>query len=156
MIRPIVCQAKHKKPSPAPSPYTHSTRPGIHRRDESEVGGEGGVPWARGTLHAILGSAKADAAVRVVQRTLAGPPIEFKIVPEDLGQQRAVWDPPPDGYLLKISALHESVGRYLGPRRDEYPGQNEPHFRVLLAEIAAASVCRRLLTEKSKKRKQNQ
>jgi hypothetical protein len=107
---------------------------------------------ARGTLHATVGSAKAAAALHVVQRRLAGPPLEFRLVNEDFGHQRAVWDPP-DGYLLKIAGRHESVSRYLGSVRDDYPGKDRPHFRVLLAEIIAGSVCQRLLIDKMRKKK---
>lgn len=108
---------------------------------------------AHGTLHATVGLAKANAVVRVVQRSLAGPPIDFRVVPEYFGHQRAVWDPP-DGYLLKISGRHESVSRYFGSRQDGYPGQDKAPSRVLLAEIIAGSVCQRLLSEKMKKGKQ--
>jgi len=106
---------------------------------------------ARGTLHATVGSAMAAAAVRVVQKRLTGPPIDFKVVNEDFGPQRAIWSPPPDGYLLKIAGRHRSVGRYLGSSQEGFPGQESPHFRVLLAEIIAGSVAQRLLIEKGKK-----
>ena len=106
---------------------------------------------ARGTLHATLGSARTAVPVRVVQTRSAGPPLEFELANEDFGWQRAVWDPP-DGYLLKIAVRHESVSRYLGSRRDGYPGKDEPHFRVLLAEIIAAAVCQQLLVKKMKKK----
>jgi len=46
--------------------------------------------------------------------------------------------------VLEISATHESIKRYLGPEPD-YTGQEKPHFRVLLAEIIAESVCRKAL-----------
>jgi hypothetical protein len=46
--------------------------------------------------------------------------------------------------LLEISATHDSIKRYLSPT-PPYKGQEEPHFRVLLAEIIAESVCRKAL-----------
>lgn len=105
---------------------------------------------AKAVLHAALGRALASAKAKVVQRRLTGPPIEFRVVNDYWGPQRAVWSPP-DGYLLKIAGRHESIRRYLGPAEKEFPGQESPHFRVLLAEIIAASVCQRLLIEKDKR-----
>jgi len=104
---------------------------------------------AKAVLHAALGRALASAKAKVVQRRLTGPPIEFRVVNESWGPQRAIWSPP-DGYLLKIAGKHESIGRYLGPADKGFPGQESPHFRLLLAEISAASVCQRLLIEKDK------
>jgi len=105
---------------------------------------------AKAVLHAALGPALASAKAKVVQRRLTGPPIEFRVVNEYWGPQRAIWSPP-DGYLLKIAGRHQSIGRYLGPYEKGFPGQESPHFRVLLAEIGAASVCQRLLMEKDKR-----
>lgn len=36
-------------------------------------------------------------------------------------------------------------GGDLGPKSEQYPGQNELHFRVLLAEVVAEALCARHL-----------
>ncbi|MDP2649842.1 MAG: hypothetical protein Q8P10_03275 [bacterium] len=69
-----------------------------------------------------------------------GHNIEIKVVDEDLGEQRAVWD----GDLLKIGGRHSSVRRYLGPAPD-FSNQDSIHFRLLLAELIADNVARRVL-----------
>lgn len=69
-----------------------------------------------------------------------GHDIEIKVVDEDLGEQRAVWS----GNLLKISGRHKSIHRYLGPA-PEFVGQDSIHFRLLIAELIADNVARRVL-----------
>ncbi len=72
--------------------------------------------------------------------------IEIRLVEEDLGNFRAAWavlDGKPN--QLKISVKHESIKRYLGKAPD-FKGQNELHFRLLLAELVAESICRKSLT----------
>jgi len=46
--------------------------------------------------------------------------------------------------LLKIFAEHPTLKRYLGSPDEKYPGQDLPHFRVLLAEIVADKVVQRV------------
>ena len=106
---------------------------------------------AHGKIQAQVGRALAEASVRVVQRETGGLPLKFHVDNKDYGGQRAKWDPP-DGYTLSIAGKHESIGRYLGPAENGFPGQNTPHFLVLLAEIIADRVCRRLLELEGEKR----
>jgi hypothetical protein len=115
---------------------------------------EGRQLHAHGNIQARVGQALAEAKVRVVQRETGGLPFEFHVDNKDYGSQRAIWDPP-DGYSLSIAGKHESVGRYLGPAERGFPFQNTPHFLVLLAEIIADSVCRRLLELEGEKRGQD-
>lgn len=42
--------------------------------------------------------------------------------------------------VLEIAARHPSLRRHLGPAA-AFPGQNDPQFRVLIAEIVADAVC---------------
>jgi hypothetical protein len=42
---------------------------------------------------------------------------------------------------IKIGARHPSTRRYLGRKEDGCPGQNEKHFRLVLAEIVINAVC---------------
>ena len=43
------------------------------------------------------------------------------------------------------------MSRYLGPA-PKFDGQDKPHFRVLLAEIVAESICRKSLVLESQER----
>ena len=49
------------------------------------------------------------------------------------------------GNILRIAARHPSLNRYLGAPPD-FIGQEDKHYRVLLAEIVAEAVCSRLLS----------
>ena len=42
--------------------------------------------------------------------------------------------------------------RAVGPENENFPGQDAPLFRVLIAEIVAESVCRKALTMEAKER----
>ena len=92
---------------------------------------------------ASINGDKAITKVKVTQKDESGVPLRFKIVSKPLGVYRAAWSAQ-EPNLLEISAIHDSIKRYLGPAPD-YSGQEEPYFRVLLAEIIAESVCRRAL-----------
>jgi hypothetical protein len=99
----------------------------------------------RGRVTATLGPATATCTIEVVQRANAYS-FDIKIVPDDFGNQRAKWTP--DRSELHIAGKHKSVARYLGPGPDSGV-QGAPHFRVLLAEIVADNVCRRILEERA-------
>jgi len=94
-------------------------------------------------ITASINGDKAITKVKVTQKDESGVPLKFKIVSKPLGIYRAAWSVQ-EPNLLEISATHDSIKRYLGPAPD-YSGQEEPYFRVLLAEIIAESVCRRAL-----------
>jgi hypothetical protein len=116
----------------------------------SEVEIVGNEVGARGKISAHWDKFDAEAKVIVVQHELTGPfSFEPKIVDEDFGPQRAVWDRP--NRLLKISAKHKSVGRYLGPAEEDFPGQEKPHFKTLLAEIVADQVVRYIIETREEK-----
>lgn len=95
---------------------------------------------------------KANLQKEISTKVLVIPPkklghnMEIKVVDEDLGDQRAVWT----GNLLKISGRHNSIRRYLGPA-PEFKGQDSIHFRLLLAELIADNVARRVLELNSQK-----
>ena len=94
-------------------------------------------------ITASINGDKTITKVKVTQKDESGVPIKFKIVSRPLGIYRAAWSVQ-EPNLLEISATHDSIKRYLGPAPN-YSGQEEPYFRVLLAEIIAESVCRRAL-----------
>jgi hypothetical protein len=76
-----------------------------------------------------------------------GVDLGFRLVDHDLGANyRAVWNRKEPNVLL-ITTRHESIGRYLGPGDKGYPGQHGEAFRVLLAELIADNVCRRIVEE---------
>jgi len=120
---------------------------------EAGITVEGKTLRARTRVVAEFGSHKADTIVRIIDtREEEGVPLRFDIRDQDFGNFRAMWaihEGKPN--LLLISARHKSLSRYLGPQ-PVFEGQETPHFRVLLAEIVAEMVCRRLLSEEARLR----
>ena len=95
----------------------------------------------------------ATTRVKVIKDVDEGKvPIDIDIRDQFFGNFRATWaehEGKPN--LLLISAKHKSVGRYLGPA-PKFDGQENPHFKMLIAEIITESVCRKALTLEAKER----
>jgi len=93
-----------------------------------------------------------ETKVRVVPEKDEGVPIRIELRDEDYGNFRAKWaDDENRPNVILVSARHESLRRYLGPGPN-FEGQPTPHFRILLAEIVAKSICRKSLGLKAKER----
>ena len=88
---------------------------------------------------ARLGKHEAETELRAAPATGAG--IVIKLEDVDHGALRYRWNK----NVLEIGARHPSLKRYLGPKSEQYPGQDELHFRVLLAEVVAEALCARRL-----------
>lgn len=102
------------------------------------------------TLSAKLNDVEAITKVKIVQKEESGLPLKIELKDEDFGSFRAKWgDYEGQPYLLLISAKHSSLKRYLGPA-PEFIGRDSVHFRAILAEIVAESVCRKSLLLESK------
>jgi len=99
----------------------------------------------RTTILASVNGREASAAVRVVEKEREGIPIKIILQDEDFNNFRAIWaDHEGHPNHLLVSARHTSISRYLGPSPD-FEGQNTPIFRLLLAELVAESVCRKVM-----------
>lgn len=92
-----------------------------------------------GKLIARLGDHVAQT--EVVATPPEGAGITIKLEDVDHGAYRYRWKK----NVLEIAARHASLARYLGPNSEQFPGQEERHFRVLIAEIVADAVCSELL-----------
>ena len=73
--------------------------------------------------------------------------IRIEIVPDPAGQWRAAWDRN-EPNRLNVYAEHQTLARYLKYEADKYLGQDQPHFRILLAEIVAEKVVQRIMVQK--------
>jgi len=103
-------------------------------------------------IKSSLNDLETHTKIKIIQKEEPKVDIEIKLVEEDLGNFRAAWadlDGKPN--QLKISVKHESIKRYLGKAPD-FKGQNEFHFRLLIAELVAESICRRSLTIETRQR----
>jgi hypothetical protein len=94
----------------------------------------------RATITASLGSLSTSAEIASVRP--AGEGLKIKLEDIDLGNQRYRWRK----NVLEIAARHPSLSRYLGPSSSGFPGQESPHFRLLLAEIVADAVCAQMVS----------
>ena len=88
---------------------------------------------------ARLGDHEAETELRAAAPAGAG--IVIKLEDVDHGALRYRWN----RNVLEIGARHPSLKRYLGPKSEQYPGQDQLHFRVLLAEVVAEALCARRL-----------
>ncbi len=107
------------------------------------------------TITAKINGDSATTKVKVTQKEEKGVKIDIQLRDEDFGNFRALWaehEGKPN--VLLISARHDSIKRYLkyNPETKEHEGDKTPHFRVLLAEIVAESVCRKALILEAKAR----
>jgi len=92
----------------------------------------------------------AETNAIIVQQDLTGPfSFEIKFENEDFGLQRAVWAE--QNTVLRISVKHKSLARYLGPEERHFPGQDQAHFKAIVAEIVADQVVRRLIELREEK-----
>jgi hypothetical protein len=90
----------------------------------------------------------ASASVEVVDKAeTPDVAIEIKIVSDPPGQWRAEWDRETPN-LLKIYGTHPVLARYRGQEEDGYPGEKDPQFKVLVAEIVAQKVTERVIQQK--------
>ncbi len=90
---------------------------------------------------ARLGGQEADAEILALPPRGSGITIRLEDV--DYETHRYRWN----SNVLEIAARHPSLARYLGKKSEHFPGQDERHFRVLLAEIVAEATCSRRLTQ---------
>ncbi len=97
------------------------------------------VPEKQGILTARLDERHCEAQIISIEPHGSG--ITIKLEDVDHGNQRYRWK----GNVLEIATRHPSLKRYLGPPK-EFPGQEQAHFRVLLAEIVADAVCSRVIS----------
>ncbi len=91
------------------------------------------------TVTARLGEHEAETELRAAPAAGAG--IVIKLEDVNHGALRYRWNK----NVLEIGARHPSLKRYLGPKSEQYPGQDAMHFRVLLAEVVAEALCARRL-----------
>ncbi len=96
---------------------------------------------AKARIVATVGGEVAEAEVRVTTAAASG--IRPHIGEFDVPQRAWL-----EGSTLKVNALDPSVKAYLGPKKDNWPGSETPHFNVLLAEILASTVVRHKLQGK--------
>lgn len=123
----------------------NETETGHYRGWAKVVGTRSG---AEGQLIAELGDHEAmcDLAVRDSELPPKGG-VSIKLVDKEVGIFRSQFDRE-NPNLLEIFAKHPTVARYLiNEGEGNYGGQDTPHFRLLMAEIVAESVARRVMRD---------
>lgn len=115
---------------------------------EGQIRVEGRAIGAEGTVRASGGDLVALCRA-MVTRDEDGPSLRFEIRDSEAGPYRALWDDEEDPRTgesvrtLIIQARHPALNRYLGPAPN-FPGQNAPWAKLLVAEIVADNVCREI------------
>ena len=92
-----------------------------------------------GRLIARLGPHSAET--EIIAALPEGTGITIKLEDVSHGAYRYRWKK----NVLEIAARHPSLSRYLGSKSDQFPGQEERQFRVLIAEIVSDAVCSQVL-----------
>ncbi len=105
------------------------------------------VLGAKGTLTATLGAAHATCEVVVAQHDGGGPRLDIKIVDEAQGRYRAYVERVGEITRIKILGGHSAIKRYLGPG-PEFPLQDSPTARLIIAEIVAGEAARLVMERK--------
>ena len=111
----------------------------------AEIALEGRQLGATGTITAKLGSASATCNL-VVARDDGGPSLHIEVRDRKIGNRRALVEKTDEVTSINIMGLHPSIKRYLGPAPD-FPNQDKPLCRALIAEIVAGE-CARMMIEK--------
>ncbi|MGA7991538.1 MAG: hypothetical protein WCC53_08920 [Thermoanaerobaculia bacterium] len=99
-------------------------------------------PEHKGKVAACVGTSSTEAEIVSAEPFNSAIAIKLDDVGDDWNQ-RAIWSG--NSNTLVVAARHPALRRYLGAP-PEFPGQEQPHFRVLLAEIVADAVCSRLIS----------
>lgn len=118
---------------------------------EARVELEGRELGAKAKLTAELGEVEACCRVSVEQRDEGLPDLKIKLTTDEPSIYRALFDPPEvspgEKQRLLVFARHASLERFLGDA-PEYPGQDEPEWKAVLAEVVTEAVVRRVVTSK--------
>jgi len=100
-----------------------------------------GKDEAKGMIAAKLHDKETTAELFTFQPLGAG--IKIKLEDIKISNQRYRWRQ----NVLEIAARHPALKQYLGSA-PQFQGQDEKHFRVMLAEITADAVCARMVSER--------
>lgn len=90
---------------------------------------------SRARLTATLGDDAAEAELTVASTGVAG--IKFELTESEINQRAWL-----DAGKLYINAQDSTVRRYLGSKRQGWPGQNSVPFNVMLAEVIVEAAVR--------------
>ena len=104
-----------------------------------EIAMQGEENGTTGTLTASIGGEQAEAAIRVHAGGLAG--LRVELTDEfDSSMARAWFNA--ESNTLFVNAAHDDLAGYLGPKRQQWPGQESLPFRTMLREL----VCHAMAT----------
>ncbi len=105
---------------------------------------------SKARLEATLNGERAECELSVTAAGAEG--ITVKIKEFEISQRSFMSG---DGATLNVNAKDKSIARYLGPKRLGWPGQDELHFRTMLAEIIAFTYSRFRIQKKRQDEKQS-
>jgi len=118
---------------------------------EARVQLEGRDLGATAKLTAWLGDVEASCRVSVEQRDEGLPDLKIELTTKEPSIYRALFDPPEvspgEKQRLLVFTRHASLKRFLG-EAPHYPGQDEPEWKAVLAEVVTEAVVRRVVTSK--------
>ena len=89
-------------------------------------------------LRAAIGNFEANAILTVNASGVSGIRVKYQEL--DI-PQRAILE---DSTLI-VNAADPTIARYLGKRKDHWPGQDDLHFRTMLAEVVTYTLARHVI-----------
>ena len=93
---------------------------------------------ASAAIQASIRDSQATAILNVTASGVAGLRIKYDELEIN---QRALLE----GNTLTVNASDPTIARYLGKRQDGWPGQDQLHFRTMLAEVVTSTVARHVI-----------
>jgi hypothetical protein len=98
-------------------------------------------------LTAVLGGTLAECDVVAGRFEGDGPSLHFELVDQEMGHFRAWVEDEAGGMKINILGANKALKRYLGPGPD-FPNQNTPQARAVIAEIIAGEAARLVVQRK--------
>ncbi len=112
----------------------------------AEVIVEARILSSQATLTARLGNLTTNCRV-IVTKKEEGPPLDIRIKDREAGNYRALVEQEGSLTVINIMGLHPILKRYRGPAPD-FPGNDLPTTKLLIAEIVADQAARMILEKK--------
>jgi hypothetical protein len=112
---------------------------------------EGRQLGAKARIRAELGDQIAHCYIVVDQRDDGLPRLQIALVNEEPTVYRALFHPsdvqPGEEQTIKVYARHKGLKRYFGDA-PEFPGQDTPAARAVVAEVVTEAIVRRIVSRK--------
>lgn len=102
---------------------------------------------SKATIKAVVDATwPAETQVTVISSN--DPKINIELIPDNFSPRLAKWKEKSadENETILVGANHVTIARYLGPAKDDFPGQDEPLFNAMIANIVTDCIAEKCLT----------